>query len=285
MKAVLLVVATWAVGIVPAPFADRLAEWVADVCWHGLRGRRRRLTENLRFTAPGRSAAEHAAMARHTFRHLAACTIDFLRLAHLSDDEVRALVEISGFEHVESARAAGRGVLFVSPHLGNFELGGRCLAAQGLRVAGFAEVPSGRWLAAIYERLRASTGVTVLPLGSDARVAARYLKGGGLLALFADRAIGTRRHVVGFCGGRRPLPAGPAVLARLTGAAVVPSCLARTPEGPRRYRWIIEPPLAADALPADDAAATQVIADHLSAIVRRYPDQWFVFDGQWTATS
>lgn len=285
MKAALLVVATWAVGILPVSLVDRLAGWVANLCWHGLPGRRQRLSENLRFTAPGRSVADRAWLARRTFQHLATCTVDFLRLTHLSDDDVRALVEISGFEHVETARATGRGVLFVSPHLGNFELGGRCLAAQGLRVAGFAEVPRGRWLAAIYARLRASTGVTVFALGTDARAAARHLKGGGLLALFADRAIGTRAHVVGFGGGRRPLPAGPAVLARLTGAAVVPSCLVRTPEGPRRYRWIIEPPLAADALPADDAAATQVIADHLSALVRRHPDQWFVFDGQWTATS
>lgn len=281
MKALLLLVATWVVRVVPLPLADTVALAMADVCWFLLRRPRHALRENLRFTAGHASPTNRRQLARQTFRNLAICTVDFLRLPHLRDDEIRALVEISGFEHVDAARAAGRGVLFVSPHLGNFELGGRYLAAQGLPVAGFAEVPRDRWLRRVYQRLRAAAGVTIFALGDDARAATRHLKRGGLLALFADRAIGTRSHVVRFCDGQRPLPAGPAVLARLTGAAVVPSCLARTPAGPRRYRWVIEPPLALDLMRADEAAATQVIADHLSTLVRRYPDQWFVFDRQW----
>lgn len=280
MKALLIVAATWLLNVVPVSLADSVAAVIAAGCWRALPGRRRALLTNLRFTAPGRSLEEQRTLARRTFRHLAVCTVDFLRLPSLSDETVLGLVEVEGLEHLEAARARGRGVLFVSPHLGNFELGGRYLAARGLRVAGYAEEPRERWLRTVYRRRRQVMGVTVLPLGQDARAAVRHLKAGGLLALFADRAIGTRAHDVGFCGGRRPLPAGPAVLARLTGAAVLPSCLVLTPGGPRRYVWQIEPPIGL-APDCDDAVATQIIADRLSELVRRHPAQWFVFDEAW----
>lgn len=280
MKALLIVAATWLLRVVPVPLADGIAGIIAAASWHVMPGRRRALLTNLRFTAPSRSADEHQTLARLTFRHLAICTVDFLRLPSLTDEAVLDLVEVDGLEHLEAARARGRGVLFVSPHLGNFELGGRYLAARGLEVAGFAEEPHEAWLRAVYRRRREVMGVTVFPLGQDARAAVRHLKAGGLLALFADRAIGTRAHDVRFCGGHRPLPAGPAVLARLTGGPVIPSCLVLSPDGPRRYVWHIAPAIDV-ALDGDEAAATQAIADHLAELVRRHPDQWFVFDEAW----
>ena len=136
-------------------------------------------------------------------------------------------------------------------------------------------------LRAVYRRYRAIDGVTVLPLGGSALSGVRWLRRGGTLTLFADRAIGTRAHVVRFCGGRRPFPAGVAALARQSGAAVLFSYLVREPGVRSCYRWVVEPPPTEDLSALDECAFTQFVADRLSAMVTRYPDQWLVFQPEW----
>lgn len=281
MKAMLIVAATALLRVVPSRMAEAVAGAAGTVCWLLLTTRRRTLLENLTHTAPSATPAERRRLSHATFRNFAWCTLDLLRAPHLSADDMRARVQIDGRHHLDAAIAAGRGVVLVSPHLGAVELGGRCMTAFGYTAAGFAEDSADPRLAAVYRRYRDVEGITVLPLGGSALAAVRWLRRGGNLVLFADRAIGTRAHVVRFCGGWRPLPAGVGSLTRQTGAAVLFSYLARVSGPQSAYRWVIEPPPTTDLASLDERAATELVADRLSAIVMRHPDQWFVFQPAW----
>ncbi|MBP7778863.1 MAG: lysophospholipid acyltransferase family protein [Acidobacteria bacterium] len=281
MKAALIVATTALLRVVPPVIAAAVARMAGSFCWVLLTTRRGTLLENLAHTAPHATPAERQRLAHATFRNLALSVLDLLRGPHLSADQMRAMVQVEGRAYLDTAIAAGRGVLLVSPHLGAIELGGRCMSAFGYTVAGYAEDPADGRLRAVYRRYRNIEGVTVLPLGGSALSGVRWLRRGGSLTLFADRAIGTRAHVVRFCGGWRPLPAGVAALARQTGAAVLFSYLVREPGARSTYRWVIEPPPLEDLAGLDERALTELVADRLSAMVRCYPDQWFVFQPEW----
>ncbi len=283
MKAALIVATTALLRVVPPAMAAAVARAAGPVCWLFLATRRRTLLENLTYTAPHATPAQRQRLAHATFRHLTLSVLDLLRGPHLTAEQVRAMIQVDGRAHLDAAIAAGRGVVLVSPHLGAIELGGRCMSAFGYTVAGYAEDSADARVRDVYRRYRTIDGVTVLPLGSSALSGVRWLRRGGSLTLFADRAIGTRAHVVRFCGGRRPLPAGVAAFIRHTGATVLFSYLVREPGLRSSYRWVIEPPPTEDLSALDERRLTELVADRLSAIVMRHPDQWLVFQPEWDA--
>jgi lauroyl/myristoyl acyltransferase len=283
-RGALVRLATRTLRLLPAAVADGLGRLVADLSWLVLRERRRTLLLNLTHTAAGQTPAEARRLGRQTFRNLAACTIDFLRVPLVGPARVRDLVELRGREHVEAALARGRGLILVSAHLGNWEIAG-CLFDLPARTLHIVAEDDGvdPDTYGTYAAYRSAFGAQIIPRRQAAGAALRLLRQGDVIALVGDRAIGGEGVMVDFCGGRRMLPLGPAVLARRTGAPVMLWSLTLNPRGARRYLAVFDPPL--DPPPsATDEAITQTIADRLSAQVRAYPDQWFVFQPEWASS-
>ncbi len=269
--------------IAPAPVARALARAGAAIASVMLRERRDTLLENLRYTAPERSLAEHRRLARNTFRHIAECQVDLFRLPSRPPNELLDLIEVYGLEHFDAARAFGRGVVAVTGHLGNYEIGGAWLAARGYPVHAMVEDVDPAVLA-LLEKYRTATGMRTISRNRGARDAYRVLKSGGILLLVADRVIGetSDRIELPFCEGRRAVPQGPALLALATGAPIVVGLAVRTVNGPRRYRMFLEPPIMPDGTePGAALTLTRKVTDRLAAVVREYPDQWFVFQPGW----
>jgi KDO2-lipid IV(A) lauroyltransferase len=244
--------------------------------------RRRTLLENLRYTAPDQSESEHRRMARRTFRNLAVTAVDQFRLPNISIEEVRALFEIRGLEHVDSALARGKGIVVATAHLGPYELAAACLAANGYTVAGMYENLKPELLEAL-ATYRSATGMQLVNM-KDLRAAFRVLGEGHILALISDRVIGDTRGVIElpFAGGRRVFPTGPAVLAQATGAALITAFAYREPRGKRRYVMEFDPPLFAESRDAAERdRLMRAVVERIGAAVRRNPEQWFVFQPNW----
>jgi KDO2-lipid IV(A) lauroyltransferase len=194
-------------------------------------------------------------------------------------------VDIQGLEHLDAARKLGRGVIVVTAHLGNYEIGAAALAAMGYPVHGVVEDVEPEILA-LLEKYRTATGMRTISRNRGARDAYRVLKSGEVLLLVADRVIGDVSDgvEVPFCDGRRAVPRGPAQLALAAKAPVIPGFAVRTPNGPRRYRITLEPPIMPEGTEPDAVLTlTRTIADRLSAAVHAHPDQWFVFQPGWIA--
>jgi KDO2-lipid IV(A) lauroyltransferase len=278
-KAFLIRAGTALLRFVPYGLARTAALAAADVCWALLPERRRILEENLRVTAPGRSNGERQRLVRKTFRNLALCSLDFLKLPLLSKEKVIDLVEIHGLENLDQALAGGKGAILVTGHLGNWDFAGAYLAALGYPIHAVAEDVEPE-VYEVYEHYRGATGMKVLSLGRGALPALRVLKRKELLVLVGDRAIGTPGLPVAFCDGRRNLPEGPAAFALKSGAPLVIGYLVLNPKGSeKRYKGVVTPPLDSQGRAA--AEFTQAIADALSRAIRKDPDQWFVFQPQW----
>jgi lauroyl/myristoyl acyltransferase len=264
---------------VPASAVSFVVDGLGDVCAVTLRTRRRVIFGNLMRTAPDR-ASEHPALVRQTFRNMIRCSADLMRLPLLSRDELAAMFDVQGREHLDRATAAGHGVIVVSGHLGNWELGSAWIAAHGYRLHAVVEDGPGQEdRVEGYRPYRTWIGTRLIPLTRSGLAIRRVLLHGELLGLAADRALGTASAVVEFCGGRRRLPTGPARLARVCGSSVVLAHFIMHSRQPQRYIASFQ---TVDRAHVGDADAfTQLIADRLSRVVRAYPDQWFVFQPDW----
>jgi KDO2-lipid IV(A) lauroyltransferase len=254
----------------------------AAACW-SLVSRRRVVEENVRRLTLGLDGRERAHVVRRTFENFAVCTADMLALPGSSRESLLRRVSIDGLTHLDEAVSRGRGVIVVTAHLGNWELGGAALAALGYPTEALVEA-IGPARDAAMARCRAATGLHLIPLGPSAtRQAIRALRAGRVLAVAGDRALGgSPRRIVAFANGRREVPTGPAWLTLETGAPVVTVRIVRARTGIFPYHATVDPQVRCDELgDAPVAALTDRIAARLSAAVLDHPDQWFVFQPGW----
>jgi lauroyl/myristoyl acyltransferase len=195
-----------------------------------------------------------------TFEHFGLVFTDFLRLAHMSPEEVARRVQVHGDEHLEAVRGRGRGCILVSVHAGCWEWGAAYLAARGVPMRILARAHADRGVERFFRRRRAGWGV--LPLaGSPVWLdAAHALRAGEWIALMADRTVpGLHGSLCGYA----------AALARRTGASLLPVAMTRLPGG-RHALWC-------DAPIAGDLALEGGIRAALHRHLERSPGQWFAF--------
>lgn len=179
----------------------------------------------------------------------------------------RLVVECRGWEQVEAARAAGRGIVFLTPHLGCFEI---CAlyGAQRLPLTVLYRPPKLAWLEPLMVAGRARTRATVVPANlKGVRALYRALARGEAVGLLPDQAPGAGEGVwVGFFGRPAYTMTLARRLAQTSGAAVILAVAERLPQG-RGYRLHFEE-LAAQSL--DEAALNRAIEQ----AVRRWPAQY-----------
>lgn len=219
---------------------------------------------------------------RRAFASYARYWMESFRLPDVTGAQLEAGMVYEGLENLERARAQGRGVIMVMPHLGGWDWGGAWLAASGYPLTVVVEPVEPPELFEWFAGFRRSLGMTVVPLGADATAAVLHtLRSGGVVGLLSDRDIGGHGVEVMFFGERTTLPGGPATLALRSGAPIV-TCAVYF-EGDA-HRGVVCAPLDTTrqgSLRQDVARITQLIADELAGLIRRAPEQWHVFQPNW----
>jgi KDO2-lipid IV(A) lauroyltransferase len=218
------------------------------------------------------------------FRSYARYWVETLRIPRPGIDEIRRRTTSEGQEGLFGHLDAGRGVVFVTPHVGNYDIAGAWLASHGYRVVAIAEALEPPVLFDLFARLRRAVGVEVHPLGkaSSARALITALREGAAVGLVADRDISGSGVEVDFLGEKTSLPTGPAVLALRAGAPLAVGALYQRPHG--RFHGVVLEPIAVERRRADPDAVrelTQRIARDLEVLIRRAPGQWHLFQPNW----
>ncbi len=200
----------------------------------------------------------------------------------------RRLRESSGIENVERTLAGGGGAVLVSPHLGFWDLGGSFLRERGYRVKAISFHSADAAIERFRERVRRRMGIEVIYIGrqdkglDDTLRLAQALRQGCIVAMLGDRVLAGPSIEVPFFGTPRPFPLGPALLARISGAPLLPVFIVRTSR--KGYRAIAESPLAVsaegDAREALGEAVRQMVAV-FERYIAAYPDQWYNFFPYW----
>lgn len=278
------VVGTFLMRFVPVTIAYRLAAWGTPLVLQVFaRGHLRRATDNMRqVLGPHADPREARRLTRAAFANYARYMVDLVRLPHLKSRELVDNIRIEGWEHVEAAYNYGKGVVFATGHIGNWDMAGAAFVARGRTVSALVEtLEPARWNERV-QRTRTAAGVKAIPIENGPRAMIAALRNQEGLAVLVDRPLEEDGVAVTFFGRPTRVPSGAATLALRTGSPVVPAALVRDPDG-RGYLAHIGPPIVGHR--GDDASVVmQGIMSWLEGIIRRYPDQWFMFRRMWPSS-
>ena len=262
------------VGRLPTGLAHELAAVGSTVEWAVRPAKRRRLADNLCHTlgaAPDDPAVRD--LVRREVRNEGLRSVDLL-WALAKPEELRATTLIEGEQHIADALGRGRGILLVSTHVGGWEVA-TSLAREFVPVPTTALVTDD-WIAWAVEGLRVRVGLGIMYDSDPVSKAVDVLRSGEALLLLGDYAKdGMRTYPVRLLDAVAELPAGPATLARLCGAPLVPFSV--LPLGPRRWRIEVEPPLPPpDRSAGEDGerALLQALADRWTDTLRTHAEHW-----------
>jgi KDO2-lipid IV(A) lauroyltransferase len=227
-----------------------------------------------------------AAMARASLRNYGRYVIDFLNLPNMPPAEVARRARVQGWEHVDRALQAGKGVILVTGHLGLWDYAPSLAAARYPgRVYVVAEPFTSPRVDRLIQAQREAKGVMVIPMAC-VRQMVRVLRDNCILGVLVDRPTHGDGVAVDFFGRRTMVPAGVATLAALTGAALLPFYLIHRGDGGYEGRILppIWPPSSGDRA-ADVQRVTQRIFSVLERIIARRPQNWYMFRDMWALAS
>jgi len=261
---------------IPAPVLFGVADLLAAATHAICRKQVGIVRANLVRLIPEATDRERARLACAIFRNYARYLVDYGRFRWAPrdgfDDVIRAL---EGGESLQVALKPGRGVILVTGHVGNWELGGVFFGHRGVKV-NVVTLPEGsRQIDAIRDRYRGEYAIRTIVLDGSPFASVEMmtaLKRGEMVAMLVDRWAGSEGVPATFLGGVHYLPRGPFVLSRTTGAPILPAFMVRDGAS---YRGIVEAPFVVEHDDFGPYAAR--LCRTLEGVIRRYPEQWYHF--------
>jgi Kdo2-lipid IVA lauroyltransferase/acyltransferase len=262
----------------PVPVAERLAAFYARALDRAVPRLRRVARRNLALALPELDAARHEAIADGVFRSIARMLVAFAKMPSIGRANMQRWIRYEGFEHFAEGMRRGRGVLFATAHLGNWELSAHAHALLTGPMDVVARPLDNARLDRFVERRRTLGGNRVLAKRDSARAILKALAANRAVGILIDQNASPEEGVfVNFFGIPASAHAGFMKLAAHSGAAVVPG-FALWSEAERRYVLRFYPPLE---VTGDAARDTQALQSALERIVREYPDQWLWIHRRW----
>ncbi|MCP3104735.1 lysophospholipid acyltransferase family protein [Myxococcus sp. K15C18031901] len=268
----------------PLVWARGLGARLGGLAYAVAGGERRKALKSLSVAFPEKSDAERQDLARACFRHLSAAALEVACTGAL-DRGLEGLVAWPDADRqvLDAALARGKGVVFVTGHVGNWELLARRVARSGYPSQSIAKETSDPRLTELVGRFRARGGVRSIWRGQDgaARAMLRALRSGEILGLLIDQDTKVQSVFVPFFGRLAATPRAAADLAVRTGAAVVAGFCHRVEGG--GYRLVMEevPVPAVEDREEAALALTAALSERIEAAIRRTPEQWVWMHQRW----
>lgn len=262
--------------LLPYRLRIRLVGAVVSSLVAPLAGWRRRIRNNLAYVAPGLSTAERERIVSRVCNNVGRTLIEIYSgedfVAHTKD----SAIEGPGHAALEEARAAGKPIVLVTAHIGNYDAVRGKLSREGYPMAALYRPMKN---ALFHEHYLAAISTIAEPVFPTERagIAAliRHLKDGGIIGIVADVAS-TRAPVLSFFGKPAHTPLSAAEWAGRYDAVMIPVFGLRQPDGFSFRLHVAEP------IPnGDPAEMMQRYNDTVEAVVRDHMDQWFWIHRRW----
>jgi KDO2-lipid IV(A) lauroyltransferase len=241
---------------------------------------RLRLTayRNLQLALPKLSERERKAVVDGVFRSIARILVSFAKFPSIRRETAARWIRCEGAEHFENAMRAGRGVLFATAHLGNWELSAYAHALLTTPMNVVVRPLDNPRIDALVERRRGLSGNRLIYKKDFARSILKALGGNEAVGILIDQNASLDSGVfVDFFGVPACAGTGFAKIASHSGAAVIPG-FALWSEKERRYVLRFYPPVE---MTGDAARDTQALQSKLEEVIRQYPDQWLWIHRRW----
>jgi len=262
----------------PRGIANRLGNLYAQLLDLAVPRLRRVALRNLSFALPELSAARHREIVGGVYRSIGRLLVAFARFPSIDKHNVDNWIRYEGFEHFTNALTRGKGVLFATAHLGNWELSAfsHALMAQPMHVV--VRPLDNALIDRFVEKRRALSGNTLIGKRDFARPILKALRENQAVGILVDQNASADTGVfVPFFGIPACVNVSFAKLAAHSGAAVIPG-FAVWSDAERRYILRFYPEVSVTGNAEVDTASIQ---DALAKAIAQYPDQWLWIHRRW----
>jgi KDO2-lipid IV(A) lauroyltransferase len=261
--------------------ALNLGQTLGDLAYNLVRRHRLDVLQEMRRCYPGDSMDEARDRLRRVYRHIGMNYVEVFRWIGGQVAELDKRVQLTGGQHLEQARARGKGVLVLTAHMGNWDLMG-LWAARRYPLTIISKALRQEGVNRFWMEARAATGLSIVPSRKSYRACLGVLKKQGLLGFMLDQNTLAHEGVfVDFFGKPACTHTGLAFLSSHSEAPVVPVFIYRKLDG---THWVeVQPPVdpPPDREPATLQAATQRYTRIIEDAIRQHPDQWIWMHRRW----
>ena len=263
--------------------ACRLGEGLGVLGYRPFGIRKRVVEKQIAAAFPELSDDAVKKLARESYAHLGRTFAESALFDMLGKDGVLNLVdEVNDWHHVDEAMAAGKGIVFVTGHIGNWELAGAYVAARGVPVDAIARGMANPLTEEYITRVREATGMVIVHDSDAVKRAPRSLRAGRGVAFVADQGVlGLASTYVPFFGRPAKTPRGAAVFALRFEVPVIFVVALRKSNG--RFRVIVEriESKRTSNMDRDVDAIVATFTQQLEKWVRQVPAQYFWQHRRW----
>jgi KDO2-lipid IV(A) lauroyltransferase len=269
--------------LLPESWALRLGEgvgWTAGVL---LRIRWRIVLDHLRQAFPEQADEWRIRIARDSFRHFGRESVATFLWARSSPEKIRDRTEMVGLGVLEEAVAEGRGVVLVTGHFGNWEIGGASLAAWNVPMDVIARSQRNSLFDKEINRARKRLNMRVMERAEATKKVLRSLRDGRVVAFVGDQNAWRGGVFVDFFGRPASTARGAAFFALRTGCPLIVAFIHRKEGFPQRYRLTVRRLQSESSgdMEEDVLRLTQAHTRLLEEQVRKHPEQYFWQHRRW----
>jgi Kdo2-lipid IVA lauroyltransferase/acyltransferase len=270
--------------ILPETCAARVGMLIGRIALTLLSRRRKIALANVKKINVHLSDAQAKAVVRSCFEKLGINFVELLLVPYVRKEDFPKRFHMENVHHVETATCSGKGILALVFHYGNWEIMGVASYLLQREIIALARPLKGqKFLQGFIDRLRAATGLTVIPNQDTARDAMRYLRENRIVAILGDQREKRSKGVyVELFGEKVPTSKGIVALAMRTGSPVIPVYLRR--EGFLRYAIVFCEPIDIERRGNIEELIyknTRKINAFLETLVAEHADEWFLVHRRW----
>ncbi|MBP2655518.1 MAG: phosphatidylinositol mannoside acyltransferase [Firmicutes bacterium] len=272
------------VCLLPGVIRGKLGDWLGEVCWPLVPGRRKEMAVKNVMLSLGLDRPAALKLVKQSATRFGRMLMEVLYFPRLNKDNIHKYVTIEGREYLDEALSYGRGVILSGGHSGNWEILGQALALNGYPFVGIPQKQTNAAMDRFINEYRKLSGMR-LAYKTDVREMIRLMDKGGMLGLMLDQDAKEKGVFVKFFGRPATAAAGSAVLARMRNAPIVPIFI--TANGDGTHTVLVHPLIWVDKTEDRDEAisiTTQKLTDIIEDHIRQFPHEWFWLHDRWKTT-
>ncbi|MFZ5907602.1 MAG: lysophospholipid acyltransferase family protein [Nitrospirota bacterium] len=285
LQACCILLVSFPLALMPLSAAQKTGQKLGLLLFSIWRSRREIAVRNLEDTIARGSltvSSSSEEIIRDHFRNLGRSFAEVLKIYFGFGERLIRSVAIEGIEHFQKARAKGKGVLFITGHCGNWELLAITASMRVTPIAPVARRINNPYINSLVEKVRRRYGNRVIYKQGALRRVMQEVKKNGSVGILMDQAvIPEEGYIIDFLGRGAWTTKMPALIARKTGAAVIPAFIHRTDKG---HVIRIYPAVELSANSDKDQALiedTRQFSSFIETYIREHPAEWLWIHRRW----
>ncbi len=269
--------------------AYRLSQQIAMIRYSFSIRDKRIVAENLKtvLEAKGEIISEEKIekLSREVYENFGKYLVEFFKFSKIDKDFINKKVKIVGnIDIFNQLLNENKGLIAVSAHLGNWELGAAIVNALGYPSNSITLPHTSRIVSNFFDGLRIALGVRVIPIGMAIKRCFKALKDNEVVCFLGDKDFSGNGIKINFMGKDVLIPRGPAVISLKTEAPIILIFLIR--EKDNNFKIIIEEAIHPAEFQDEESSVrllTQKYVRILEKYIKDYPTQWLMFRKVWNS--